>query len=95
VTVHFGCFLENYRKLHKNCRNDCATFFNGKSYVLILLNSGLGYILGEFFTNASGHPGGSAAPVSQLFCVVVPAADAHRHSEINGTGLDSTKGPSL
>jgi hypothetical protein len=32
-------------------------FFYGKSYVLILTKNALGYILGESFTNSSGHPG--------------------------------------
>jgi hypothetical protein len=27
------------------------------SYVFILTKNGLGYILGDFFTNSSGHPG--------------------------------------
>jgi two-component sensor histidine kinase len=26
---------------------------------MVSVKTGLGYILGEFFTNASGHPGGS------------------------------------
>jgi hypothetical protein len=30
--------------------------FQGKSYVLIMTKKGLGHILGEFFTNSSGHP---------------------------------------
>jgi hypothetical protein len=30
-------------------------FFHGKSSVLSLTNNGLGYILGEFYTNSSGH----------------------------------------
>jgi hypothetical protein len=33
-----------------------ATFFRGKMYSLILIENGLGYILGDFFTNSSGHP---------------------------------------
>jgi hypothetical protein len=32
-----------------------ATFFHGKSCVLLLTKGGLGYILGYFFTNLSGH----------------------------------------
>jgi hypothetical protein len=36
-------------------QNLCATFFHGKSYVYILANYVLGYILGDFFTNSSGH----------------------------------------
>jgi hypothetical protein len=34
-----------------------ASFYHGKSYVLILTKNVLGNILGDFFTNASGHPG--------------------------------------
>jgi hypothetical protein len=33
-----------------------ATIFSGKNYVLILTRNGLGYILGNFFKNSSGHP---------------------------------------
>jgi hypothetical protein len=32
-------------------------FFRGAGYALILTNNWLGYILGDFFTNSSGHPG--------------------------------------
>jgi hypothetical protein len=31
-------------------------FFHGKSYALICQKNGLGNILGDFFTNSSGHP---------------------------------------
>jgi hypothetical protein len=31
-------------------------FSRGKSCLLIFTKNGLGYILGDFFTNASGHP---------------------------------------
>jgi hypothetical protein len=34
-----------------------TTFFRGNSYELFFTKNGLGYILGDFFTNASGHPG--------------------------------------
>jgi hypothetical protein len=33
-----------------------ATFYRGKIYAIILTKRGLGYILGEFFANSSGHP---------------------------------------
>jgi hypothetical protein len=33
-----------------------ATFLHNKYCVLILANNGLGCILGDFFTNPSGHP---------------------------------------
>jgi hypothetical protein len=32
-----------------------ASFFHAISYVSILTKNGLGYILGEFFKNSSGH----------------------------------------
>jgi hypothetical protein len=32
-------------------------FLHLKSYVIILSQNGWGYILGDFLTNASGHPG--------------------------------------
>jgi hypothetical protein len=43
----------------KNCRSSqifWATIFCGKNYLLALTTTGLGYILGYFFKNASGHP---------------------------------------
>jgi hypothetical protein len=33
-----------------------ASLFRGTSYVLILTKNGLGYFLGDFFTNLYGHP---------------------------------------
>jgi hypothetical protein len=39
-------------------------FFNCKSYVLIITKNVLGYILGDFFSNAFGHPA-CAAPSHQ------------------------------
>jgi hypothetical protein len=53
VTNFWGTFCENYI----SCTTSWATFFNGESCVLIIKKIGLGYILGDFFTNASGHPG--------------------------------------
>jgi hypothetical protein len=38
-----------------------ATFYHRKTYVILLTKNGLGYILGNFLTNASGHPAGKAA----------------------------------
>jgi hypothetical protein len=32
-----------------------ATFSHSYGHTLIMSNNGLGYILGEFFTNSSGH----------------------------------------
>jgi hypothetical protein len=43
----------------KNCKSNpkfLATLFRGKSHAFNVAKSGLGYILGEFFTNISGHP---------------------------------------
>jgi hypothetical protein len=34
-----------------------GNLFHGKSYVLMLTKNRLGYSLGDFFTNSSGHPG--------------------------------------
>jgi hypothetical protein len=36
-------------------------FFRGKSYVFNFHRNGLGYILGDFFTDTSGHPGNRMA----------------------------------
>jgi hypothetical protein len=33
-----------------------STFLHVKTHVSILTNSGLGYLLGDFFTDSSGHP---------------------------------------
>jgi hypothetical protein len=48
-----GRFFENGR----NSPNLPATICRDESQV-ILTENGLGFILGEFFTNTSGHPGG-------------------------------------
>jgi hypothetical protein len=34
-----------------------APFHRGTSFELIFMKNGLGYILGDSFTNSSGHPG--------------------------------------
>jgi hypothetical protein len=34
-----------------------GVLFHDKCCVLIFTRNGFGYILGDFFTNASGHPG--------------------------------------
>jgi hypothetical protein len=44
-------------KITEICSINWATFFRGANYELILTNNLLGYILGDFFTNSSGHPG--------------------------------------
>jgi hypothetical protein len=53
VIVYFGQFFENYR----SSPHFCTTFSQSIDYVLILTNNALGYILGDFFINPSGHPG--------------------------------------
>jgi hypothetical protein len=67
-----------------------ATFFHGTNTVLILAKYGLGYILGDFFTNSSGHPG---TCVGILFTYVrcrktfftVPTQDSlHHRIKCNG-----------
>jgi hypothetical protein len=51
VIVNFGQFFENDRS-----RTNFRILFPDKSYVLILTKNGLGYILGDFHINSSGHP---------------------------------------
>jgi hypothetical protein len=49
--VYFGQFF--------NCKRSpkiWATFFPGKINLIILAPMGLGFSLGDFFTNSSGHP---------------------------------------
>jgi hypothetical protein len=43
-------------KIKRNSLHLRATFFHGYGCALILTKSGLGYILGVFFKNSSGHP---------------------------------------
>jgi hypothetical protein len=52
--VYFAQCFENYRSIS----NFGATFFHGASYVLIRAKNWLGDILGDIFTNSSGHPVG-------------------------------------
>jgi hypothetical protein len=47
-----GCFFENY----KISLNYWVTFFHGETCALTLTTNGLGYTLGDFFKNLSGHP---------------------------------------
>jgi hypothetical protein len=46
-----SCFFDNLQTIP----NFGLLFFHGKSYALTLRTNGLGYILGDFFTNSSGH----------------------------------------
>jgi hypothetical protein len=58
VTITLGIFLK-ITKIHST--NNWTTFFYGKGYLRIRFHkNGLGCMLGDFFTNASGHPGGEA-----------------------------------
>jgi hypothetical protein len=52
VTHYFGYLSENDR----NSANNWATFFYSESFLLVFTKNGLGYIVSDFFTNASGHP---------------------------------------
>jgi hypothetical protein len=53
ATFLFGQLFENYRASPKIW----TTFFPRKKLCINFDKSGLGYILGDFFTNSSGHPG--------------------------------------
>jgi hypothetical protein len=50
---YFGQLFES----DKGSPNFSATFFDSKSYALNSAKNGFGYILGDFSTNSSGHPG--------------------------------------
>jgi hypothetical protein len=43
-------------KIRKVATKFVLLFFKCKSYILTLTKNGLGYILGDFFPNSSGHP---------------------------------------
>jgi hypothetical protein len=45
---------------YKSSVNLWTTFFQVYSSIFILTKNGLGYSLGDFFTNSSGHPAGEA-----------------------------------
>jgi hypothetical protein len=49
ATVYFGQCFESHRSF-------LVTFFHGTRYVLICTKNGLGYYLGDSFSNSSGHP---------------------------------------
>jgi hypothetical protein len=61
VIVFFGQFFENYRSKP----NIWATLFHGKSCLIILTKTELVFILGNCFTNSSGHP--DSEPASKVF----------------------------
>jgi hypothetical protein len=50
--IYFGQFYKDYRSSPKSW----PTFFLSIYYVLILAKKWLGYVLGDCFTNSSGHP---------------------------------------
>jgi hypothetical protein len=52
VVVYFEQIFENMRE----SANYFATFFHRTKCVSILTEHALGYVLGDFFTNSSGHP---------------------------------------
>jgi hypothetical protein len=56
VIIYLGQFFEHYRSIP----HFCSTYFPSLEYVSILTKNGLGYRLGDFFTNSSGHPAGSS-----------------------------------
>jgi hypothetical protein len=48
-----------FEQFFVNCKSSpqfWATLSHSLGYALILAKNGLGYILGEFFSNSSGHP---------------------------------------
>jgi hypothetical protein len=51
--VYFGQFSKDYWRSKKSW----ATFFLSIDYEIVLKKNCLGYVLGDFFTNSSGHPG--------------------------------------
>jgi hypothetical protein len=61
--------ISPFGRCFENCKSSAkflATFFHGTNTVLILAKYALGYILGDFFTNSSGHPGHRGQKTSGL-----------------------------
>jgi hypothetical protein len=48
--------LGSFSKITQGAEKFGAILFQRIDYVLILTKNGLGYILGDLFTNSSGHP---------------------------------------
>jgi hypothetical protein len=48
--------LGSFVKMAKLAQFFGVLFYHCKKYVLIVTKKLLGYVLGDFFTNASGHP---------------------------------------
>jgi hypothetical protein len=61
AVFYFGQSIENFRSSPKSR----ASLFHDSRYILILTKNGLSLILGDFFTNSSGHPGLSEAEEKQ------------------------------
>jgi hypothetical protein len=54
--------------IYKSSPNCCATFVHGTSRICMLTffpRNGVGYMLGDFFTNSSGHP----APIPWILVI--------------------------
>jgi hypothetical protein len=49
-------FFEQFFDYYKSSQKNLYEFYYGKSYESLLAKNGLGYILGNFITNPSGHP---------------------------------------
>jgi hypothetical protein len=62
TSVYIAQFLS---KISEVAKMYGATFFHGRSYLIILAKNGFGYILGDFF-NSSGHPGRSQLHVKMI-----------------------------
>jgi hypothetical protein len=53
--------MDSFSKITEVAHIDGPLFSTIKvTYALILTKKGLGYILGDFLTNSSGHPGASS-----------------------------------
>jgi hypothetical protein len=78
--AYFGqFFFVNYR----SSSHFLATFSHCCGYALNFTKNGLGYVLGDFFTNSSGHPG------RKVSCVVdICGLPFTRTNEILGDGIE-------
>jgi hypothetical protein len=62
----------------------CATFSLSIDYLLIFKNNALGYILGDFFTNLSGHPA-TRLPSRQCDLMIISEKSPNGHSKLPKT----------
>jgi hypothetical protein len=61
VVISFGQLLKIKKSENwKSCPNLGPLLCNGKSYAIIVTKHELGYIMGDFFRNSSGHPAACA-----------------------------------